>query len=445
MHNLTLDQTMPTFESTISILAKHNARFGIPLDFDRMVEYWCYYTATAEDYYRRIIDYTMTDGTKATPATFKDSDMRKWLKKNGMSTGFMLTGGNLISLSAESIDSAIATGTYSQEQVEILELYKKAAKANKAVSLFRNIMDTYPIAGIETWDNHRMIVVRPKWSVQNTGRIGASDPGVMNFPKALGDVFTVPKGFIYFEADSGQIEPRLTQSWRLKDKQLMRCTMMYNDAYFGYVHFCKYLTDEERRTGTLDLKPIEITDEQRERRKKFKTFGNAVMYGSTENIAKDPDKELFIKYIGGHPSRIKLQKSVEDMIERGERIFYTAFGTPIDITNGPSDSKYADHSSNEYFKHLVRNAINNPMQGTAADMMRFSVLKADSLLRRKAPNSIILQYVHDAGKFMIAESDYDNIIDELKEITSYQVEDWLPIYCDPVEGVHPAELKRFIA
>jgi hypothetical protein len=169
------------------------------------------------------------------------------------------------------------------------------------------------------------------------------------------------------------------------------------------------------------------------------------MYGSTENIAKDPDKELFIKYIGGHPSRIKLQKSVEDMIERGERIFYTAFGTPIDITNGPSDSKYADHSSNEYFKHLVRNAINNPMQGTAADMMRFSVLKADSLLRRKAPNSIILQYVHDAGKFMIAESDYDNIIDELKEITSYQVEDWLPIYCDPVEGVHPAELKRFIA
>ena len=77
-------------------------------------------------------------------------------------------------------------------------------------------------------------------------------------------------------------------------------------------------------------------------------------------------------------------------------------------------------------------------------MFRYSVMKADNLLTREAPNSRIIAYVHDSGKFMIAEDEYDKVIDQLKKIVSYQVEDWIPIYGDYEEGVHIKNLKRFL-
>ena len=54
---------------------------------------------------------------------------------------------------------------------------------------------------------------------------------------------------------------------------------MYNDAYYGYVHYCTILTEEQRRSGTLEIQPVEISETMKEKRKKFKTYGNAVMYG----------------------------------------------------------------------------------------------------------------------------------------------------------------------
>jgi DNA polymerase I-like protein with 3'-5' exonuclease and polymerase domains len=289
-----------------------------------------------------------------------------------------------------------------------------------------------------------MIVIRPDWVPQNTGRLGTANPGTMNLSKEISDIFTVPKGWIMVEVDSGQIEPRLIQSTIVKDPQLKKCTLMYNDAYYGYVHYCTILTDRERNSGTLDLKPVEITEEMEKKRKKFKTFGNATMYGSTENNAGDKDKELFIRYIGGHPNRVALQSEVEKQINSGKRIFTTEFGTPINITKGPSENKYKDKTSNKYFSHLVRCAINNPIQGTAGDLMRESIFQADNLFRKKAPNSFILQYVHDAGKFAIHQSEYDKVIDQVKEITAYQIEDWIPIYSSVTEGVHEGAVKRFV-
>lgn len=443
MHNIKLDTSIPSPEKVAEILAMHNKRFGIPLDYDRMLEYYAYYNLKFNRLMKTAISSMYPAGYRPSVYEFKDTMLRKWLTDVGI-VGLKTTPKGAISVAAENLLEAASIGGNTEEQVEILKMIAEAKQCIKKVDMFGKIMDSHQIAGIETWDNHRMIVVRPQWVPQNTGRIGAREPAVMNFAKEVSDIFTVPKGFVYFEADSGQIDPRIIQSWLLGDPQLKACTIAYNDAYYGYIHFCKHLTREERERGVTNIKPLEITEEQKAMRAKFKTFGNAVMYGSTENNANDPDKALFIRYIGGHPSRVNLQHRLEKQIESGQRVFNTAFGTPVDITNGPSDSNYEDKASNAYFSHLVRTAINGPIQGTAADLMRYSVAKANALLNRKAPNSVILQYVHDSGKFMIAESDYDNIIEDLKGVTAYQVEDWIPIYCSVEEGVHSSKLRRFL-
>ena len=443
MHNISTDMKMPSISEVVDVLTAHTNKFGVPLDYDRMLEYQAYFTMKGTAIKKRIIKYT---GSTRSVDDYGDADFLQFITNVGVSTGLQLTQkGNKISMGKDSLGAAIATGLYSDELNKLMELYIEQGRCFKAISSFKKIFENHPIASIETFDNHRMIITKPTWVPQNTGRIGAQNPGLMNISKDVHDIFTVPKGYVYLEVDSGQIEPRLIQSAYINDPQLKKCTMMYNDAYYGYVHYCRYLTDEQRRSGTLDLQPVPVTPEMEALRKKFKTFGNATMYGSTENRLNDPDKAAFIKYIGGHPNRVKWQKRVEDQIDRGQKIFYTIFGTPIDVTAGGEDDKYPDKESDAYFAHLVRTAINNPIQGTAADLMRYSVLQADKLISTEAPNSFILQYVHDAGKFAISEYEYDRVKDRIHEITAYQVDTWIPIYSGVEEGVIPSkDVKRFI-
>lgn len=438
----TKETSIPSVERVLSILTENTEKIGIPVDYDRILEYQALYTIKADTLLKRIIKYT---NCNVSACDYKDSHFLAFLKSANATGGLLATAKGNYSLSAESLNAAIATKRHSKEICTLMGMYSEAKSSLTKVSPFKKIIQEYRPCGVLTWDNHRMLILKPTWAAQNTNRVGARTPAVMNISKELGDIFTVPKGWIYFEADSGQIEPRIIQSFIIRDPILKRCTMAYDDAYFGYLHYCKYLSDAERANPNTVITPVELTDEQKERRKKFKTFGNAVMYGSTENNENDLDKDAFIRYIGGHPNRIALQGDIEERINRGQRIFNTAFGTPIDITKGPSELNYEDKTSNAYIAHLVRCAINNPIQGTAADLMRYSVVKANNLLLRKAPSSCILQYVHDAGKFMIHEDDYDNVINELREITAYQVDDWLPVYCEPVEGIHESNVKRFIA
>lgn len=431
MLQLTRETSIPSLEKCCQILTEHNNKMGIPLDYDRMVEYYAYWNIQANERRKRIERYIGHQSTEP----LKDSTFLVWLDSVNVRTGLLSTDGGKVSLSGDSLKAAIATNLYSKEINMVMKLYSEYKDMAHLVSPFKKIILNCSISKIPTYDGHRMVFCRPDWIPQNTGRIGMQNPGLMNIAKELADIETVPPGWIYFTVDSGQIEPRIIQSVYLNDPQIKKCTMMYNDAYYGYVHYCTLLTNEQRQSRTLDIYPVELSETIKEKRKRFKTYGNAVMYGSTENKENDPDKEAFIKYIGGHPNRIKWQSKVEEQINRGVRVFKTVFGTEINITKGPSEFNYSDKFSNAYHAHLVRCAINNPIQGTAADLMRYSIGRANLLLLKKAPNSVILKYTHDSGTFAIHENDYNAVISELKEITSYQVEDWIPIYGDPQEGV----------
>lgn len=432
---------VPSVQQALDVLSFHNSRVGIPLDLDRLLEYYAYYTLRADKLRKEVrTNIGLKSSEPLTPKVFKE-----WLAASGVKTGLQLTDKGTVSLAEESLQAAVLTGLYSDEVCSIIKIYMEAATSAKKVDSFMNILESGVISAAKTFDKHRMLMVKPVWSAQNTGRLGCSGPALMNIAHDVKDIQTVPEGYVFREIDSGQIEPRIIQSILIRDPQLKKCTMMYNDAYYGYVHYCTYLSNEERASGTLDIRPVELSDEVVAKRKNFKTMGNAVMYGSTENKQHDADKDAFIRYIGNHPNRIALQQEIENKIDRGIRVFYTAFGTPIDITKGPSEAKYTDKKSNAYRAHLIRCAINNPIQGTAADLMRVSVLKAHKLLQEYAPHSMILKYTHDSGTFMVREDEIDKIDEELCGITSYQVDDWIPIYGDCIKEINrEGKLRRYV-
>jgi DNA polymerase I-like protein with 3'-5' exonuclease and polymerase domains len=147
-----------------------------------------------------------------------------------------------------------------------------------------------------------------------------------------------------------------------------------------------------------------------------------------------------IKRIGSHPARIEWTNELKNQISRGNTIFKTAFGTPINtaysskLTNGNLRAGSID-------EEMLRLAINNPIQGTAADLMRVSVYEANRILMNKAKKSYIINYVHDAGMFGIHEDEYDAVAKELSDIVSYDVDGWLPISAEPEFGRKDAKLK----
>jgi DNA polymerase-1 len=277
-----------------------------------------------------------------------------------------------------------------------------------------------------------MLILRPVWEKQNTGRIAMQRPAIQNLHRLIQEVITVPEGYVLLHTDSGQVEPRIVYSAFIKDPQIQALIRLYDDAYFGVLHYI-FLPQEVINSGTTDFVAQEITDEMLENRKQLKTFNNAVMYGSKSNVSGNPIKAAMIKRIGEHPARIEWTNQLLEEIRRGNTVFKTAFGTPIN-TAYSSKLEGGNLRAGSYEEEKLRLAINNPIQGTAADLMRVSVYEANRILMNKAKKSYIINYVHDAGMFGIYEDEYDAVAKDLADIVAYDIDGWLPINAEPEFG-----------
>lgn len=424
MIRITRDTYVPKVEETLGILRMHNSMMPQYVDFDKIMMEICYLQVQIEklgDVLFQII---------GRPPKFDASgNMKMFLVKTGANLEAFNKTKTDISLDKVSIASAIESGLLTPECIEVLQAYQKYSvmvhTRGTLISLLQNDMADMP-----SCDGHRMLVLNPNWEPQNTGRVAMQKPAVQNMQHELQELLTVPEGYTILHTDSGQVEPRIVYSAFIKDPQIQALIRLYNDAYFGLLHYCTmpYSDVQSKRT---DFAKMEITEQMQAGRKKIKTYGNAVMYGSKSNPAGDPIKDAMIKRIGEHPMRIAMTDELMEQISRGQNIFYTAFGTPIDISKSPKLDYIAGESEAQ---QKLKLAINNPIQGTAADLMRISVASANSLLMSRTKKSYIINYVHDAGMFAIHNDELNDVKDELADIVSYDIEGWLPIYADPEFG-----------
>ena len=344
-----------------------------------------------------------------------------YLQGHNLLNKFPLTQTGKISLSADAVDIVLAMDDITEQDREVLSSFRTWTKAVKARADLVPFLQN-PISKEISCDGHRMLEIRPTWTPQNTGRVAMSKPAIQNMNRDLQELLTCPQGYKLLHTDSGQVEPRIVYSAFVPDPQIKALINLYNDAYFGVLHYCT-MPEEEIRSGRTDFTKMEITEEMKAGRKKIKTYGNAVMYGSKRE--EDEIKAAMIKRIGQHPARLELIRRIENSLDRGNTIFKTYFGTPIDISNS---KKLVGNGYNQR-EEMIKLAINNPIQGTAADLMRYSVMQANRIIMTQRKSSIVC-YIHDAGVFYVHEDEYDNIHDELADIVSYQVDDWIPVYAE---------------
>lgn len=348
-----------------------------------------------------------------------------------------------LGLDAKILDALQVNPLYSEEVKELASIYQDFTSNKRNKGYLEKLCYRDHSQALSKL-NHRMSVGHPEWSLLNTSRIAASNPGVQGVPRSMGDIICEPKGYTLVRCDSGQIEPRINFSVYVRDELIMKLIMHYNDAYFGVLHFCLMSDEVEKRCREdfdTAFQPIEITAEIKDKRQNIKTLTNAGSYGSSNlgNVNAEL-ADAYDRKIVHHPARLGLERKVSQAVNRGETTFYGQFGTPVT----PGETEKYKVGDKGWKNHVIRCGINNPVQTTASELMLHSVYTAREIISR-AKDSHICFYKHDEACFYVSDEDMANGIgDELSDVTAYNVKGWIPIEADSLIGIKPGSYPSYI-
>lgn len=345
------------------------------------------------------------------------------------------------SLNQEIVDSIINNKDYSQTAVffaKVYSQYKKLAtrynSLNAYVTKYREEENMWSEKG------HRMLVTHPKYTTLSTSRQATSEPNVQALAKDLKDLIVAPKGYNLVRCDSNQIEPRITWSYFMRDELIVNLITLYGDAYFGLLAYC-LLSSEEESKYRQDFSLYQKQEFDKEKRKQLKVLALAGAYGSSNLDKVDSGlASSFTRKITNHPKRLEWESKVTEMVDNGVEIFHGYFGT---VVTPDSTEKYHRGTSG-WKQHVIRCGINNPVQTTASELMNFSVARAMDILSR-AKDSHVAFYKHDEACFYVSDEDKANgILDELADVTAYNVKGWIPIPCETEYGTLESSIPTFL-
>lgn len=244
-------------------------------------------------------------------------------------------------------------------------------------------------------------------TITATGRISSTEPNLQNIPvrmelgRLIRKVFVPEEGYVFVDADYSQIELRILAHCS-GDEQLITA---YKEA-----------RDIHRMTASqvFHIPFDEVTDLQR-RNAKAVNFG--IVYGISSfglsqdlSITKKEAADYIENYFRTYPG---IKKFLDDAVSSGkEKGFVTTlFGRRRPIPE-LSSSNFMQRSFGE------RVAMNSPIQGTAADIMKIAMINVQKRLTENNMKSRLVLQVHDELLIEAHESE----VEQVKEILGFEME-----------------------
>lgn len=409
-------------EEVRNILQSETDSFGTFFNLDRILYHEARYKRAAEKLYP---EFRAMAGHPYLRCTQRADVRSIFTSRFEVPEYKVTTKDGKLSMSQEVVDRLLKDETLGQDAHHFIELYSKISAAEYMAS-YLGQYKSLPISNAEDMDNQRMVVAHPQWNILSTSRFSASGPSVQNINRDICDIYTAPKGWQMVFSDSGQIEPRITYSAFIRDELVVKLITLYDDAYYGLLHYIQ-LSDEEERFARANLNSVqkhEVTAEMKEKRQRLKVLGLAGNYGSSNLSSIDAELgPLYEKKIVNHPARRALEASVTAEVRAGTDCFYGYFGTPV----YPDNTQKYRRGDSSWAGHMIRCGINNPIQTTAAELMCISVYNAKKLL---GPKDHIGSYKHDEGMFYVRNDKVDEMAPKLRECLAYSVKGWIPIGSD---------------
>ncbi len=267
-------------------------------------------------------------------------------------------------------------------------------------------------------------------TVTATGRLSSSEPNLQNIPirtelgRKIRKAFITQKGYILLSADYSQIDLRVLAHIS-KDKSL-------RDAFFK---------DEDIHSRTaceiFGLSKEEITPESR---RIAKTVNFGLSYGmSPFGLSRDlgiPIKEAeqyIIKYFERYSG---VKKYIEEIIKEAKQKGYVT--TLLKRRRYIPEINHPDPRLSNFAK---RAAINTPIQGTSADIIKVAMLQISERIKKETPQTKMIIQIHDELLFEVPEDEVKEVSRLVKEIMESAIELEVPIKVDIKMGKNWAEMR----
>jgi len=260
-----------------------------------------------------------------------------------------------------------------------------------AIRKFSKLKSTYSDALPELIhpETHR-IHTSYNQTIAATGRLSSTNPNLQNIPikdeegKLLRKGFIAPKGFELLSLDYSQIELRIMAHFS-KDISML-------DAY-------RKNLDIHRRTaaGLFGISEDKVTPEMRNKAKivNFSVIYGVTAFGLAENlkIPRGEAKEFIDRYFAQYPG---VKDYMEETVTFCKKNGYveTLIGRRRYLPELNSTNKMAQEGAK-------RVAINSPIQGTSADMIKIAMLQIQKGITRKGFRSGMILQVHDELVFEV--------------------------------------------
>jgi DNA polymerase-1 len=256
-------------------------------------------------------------------------------------------------------------------------------------------------------------------AVTATGRLSSSEPNLQNIPirspegRKIRQAFIAPEGYKIVAADYSQIELRI-MAHLANDEGLITAFSQGEDIH---------------RATAAEVFNVPLSDVTTDLRRKAKAVNFGLIYGmSAFGLAKQldvsrSDAQTYINaYFARYPG---VKKYMDDtrILAKEQGYVETLFGRRLYLPE--IDSRNA-----ALRQYAERTAINAPMQGTAADIIKRAMLTVDEWLLRGEIDVKMIMQVHDELVFEINEQDVDVAVEKIKSLMSSAAELTVPLIVD---------------
>lgn len=260
-------------------------------------------------------------------------------------------------------------------------------------------------------------------AVTATGRLSSSDPNLQNIPirtaegRRIRQAFIAPTGYKLLAADYSQIELRI-MAHLAQDKGLL-------DAF-------KQNLDVHKATAA-EVFGVQVTDVTADQRRKAKAINFGLIYGmSAFGLAKQIDvgrqeaQEYIDRYFSKYPGVLSYMEETRALAAKNGYV-ETLFGRRLYLPDIQSTNANIRRAAE-------RTAINAPMQGTAADIIKIAMIKVDQWLQDEQIKARIILQVHDELVLEAEQSMLEIITKNIKELMSSAAQLSVPLLVDVGTG-----------
>jgi DNA polymerase-1 len=233
-------------------------------------------------------------------------------------------------------------------------------------------------------------------TVAATGRLSSTDPNLQNIPVKgeyglrIRQAFVATPGHLLIAADYSQIEPRILAHLS-RDERLVKVFEQGEDIHLSTA------------VNIFNLAPDQIT---REMRRVAKTVVFGILYGispyglsQTLGIGQQKAREYIDAYFARYTGvKAFLDRTLADAKRLGYVTTILGRRRPIPELSSP------DATQRSFGERM---AINNPIQGSAADLIKMAMITVSRRLKAEMPQTRMILQVHDELIFETPESEVD--------------------------------------